>query len=136
MKSHTVKGAAILETIPGLDAVIPIVRNHHEHWNGAGYPDRLNGDKIPRLARLVSVADSFDAMTTDRPYRTSMMVEDAFAQIRSHAGKQFDPDCAEAFMSIRPRIEQLLRQHQSLTHTEHLGKLYDVSKLLLGVACA
>jgi putative nucleotidyltransferase with HDIG domain len=68
MKSHTVKGAVILETIPGLDKVIPIVRNHHERWDGTGYPDRLAGEGIPPLARLMAVADTFDAMTTDRPY--------------------------------------------------------------------
>src|SRR5262249_25324858 len=68
MKTHTVKGAAILATVPDLAPVIPIVRSHHERWDGRGYPDGLAGDAISRLARVVAVADAFDAMTSNRPY--------------------------------------------------------------------
>jgi putative nucleotidyltransferase with HDIG domain len=130
MKSHTVKGAAILETIPDMEEVIPIVRNHHERWDGTGYPDRLAGDKIARLARLVAIADAFDAMTTDRPYRIGLTVEEAFAQIARGAGTQFDPVFVEAFLRLRPRIEHLVRQHQTLMHTEHVGRHFNVSKLM------
>jgi putative nucleotidyltransferase with HDIG domain len=137
MKSHTVKGAAILESLPELDSVIPIVRNHHERWDGGGYPDRLARDKIPKLARLLAVADSFDAMTTDRPYRVGLSVDEAYAQIEKGAGGQFDPDCAEAFLRLRPSIEQLLEHHQSQTHTDHnLAKLFDVARLLKSPVCA
>ena len=83
MKSHTVKGAALIETLPGLDAVLPIVRNHHERLDGAGYPDQLAGEKIPLLARLMAVVDTFDAMTTDRPYRDGMSIDEALTQIES-----------------------------------------------------
>jgi putative nucleotidyltransferase with HDIG domain len=136
MKSHTVKGAAILETIPDMDEVIPIVRNHHERWDGTGYPDRLAGEQIARLARLVAVADAFDAMTTDRPYRIGLTVEEAFTHIARGAGTQFDPVFAEAFVRLRPRIEHLVRQHQDLTHTENLGRCFNVSKLLSNALCA
>ncbi len=104
MKTHTVKGAAILATIPDLVPVIPIVRSHHEQWDGGGYPDGLVGGEIPRLARIVAVADAFDAMTSDRPYRQGMSPDIAFAEIDRLSGKQFDPECAAAFVAIRDRI--------------------------------
>ncbi len=108
MKSHTLKGAAILETIPDLAPVIPVVRNHHERWDGTGYPDGLAGENIPRLARIVAVADAFDAMTSDRPYRPGMPAEVAFEEIRTKSGIQFDPECAAAFLRLRPRLEEML----------------------------
>ena len=117
MKTHTVKGAAILQAIPGLDAVIPIVRNHHERWDGRGYPDRLAGDRIPHLARVVAVVDAFDAMTTDRPYRAGMSVDQALAQIGEGAGGQFDPECAKAFVCLRPKITAMLGSETPTTMT-------------------
>src|SRR4029434_9800540 len=69
MKTHTTKGAKILEQIPDLLPIIPIVRSHHERWDGKGYPDGLVGEAISPLARVVALADAFDAMTSDRPYR-------------------------------------------------------------------
>jgi putative nucleotidyltransferase with HDIG domain len=136
MKTHTLKGAAILETIPGLETVIPIVRNHHERWDGTGYPDGLAGEKIPRLARLLAVADTFDAMTTNRPYRSGLSSDLAFAQIHEGAGTQFDPECADAFVRYRPRIEQLLRQHQAESHTLSKENLLEVANLFAGALCA
>jgi putative nucleotidyltransferase with HDIG domain len=106
MKSHTTKGAKILETVPDLAPVIPIVRSHHERWDGQGYPDRLAGDAIPRLARIVSVADCFDAMTSDRPYRAGMPADTVFLEVEKQKGKQFDPEMANAFLAIRQRIVQ------------------------------
>ncbi len=91
MRSHTVRGAAILQGIPGLAAVLPIIRSHHERWDGRGYPDGLAGEAIPLLARMVAVADSFDAMTSDRPYRKSMPLARAFSEIAAGSGRQFDP---------------------------------------------
>lgn len=104
MKSHTTKGATILATVPDLSAVIPIVRSHHERWDGNGYPDKLAGEAIPPLARIVAVADAFDAMTSDRPYRKGMAVEVGFGEVEKQAGKQFDPAAAAAFLEIRGRI--------------------------------
>src|SRR5262249_48838636 len=104
MQTHTVKGAEMLATVPELEPVIPIVRSHHERWDGRGYPDGLITDAIPRLARIVSVADTFDAMTSDRPYRKGMPAEVAFAEIEKQSGKQFDPECAAAFLEMHDRI--------------------------------
>jgi putative nucleotidyltransferase with HDIG domain len=121
MKSHTVKGAAILATIPGLEQVIPIVRNHHERWDGAGYPDGLAGAQISRLACVVAVADTFDAMTTDRPYRAGLPAEEAFEQIACGAGSQFDPACVAAFLRLQEPLGHLVRQQQALEHTDLCG---------------
>jgi putative nucleotidyltransferase with HDIG domain len=106
MKSHTTKGAKILEQVPDLAPVIPIARSHHERWDGNGYPDGLKGVQIPVMARIVAVADAFDAMTMDRPYRKGMPAEVAFAELEKHKGKQFDPEFASAFLAIRQRIVQ------------------------------
>jgi putative nucleotidyltransferase with HDIG domain len=118
MQSHTVKGAAILSTVPDLQPVIPIVRSHHEQWNGRGYPDSLSGDAIPLLARIVAVADAFDAMTTDRPYRKGMSADLAFAEVQRLSGQQFDPTVAEAFLAIRERIVQEMPTGQSVPDTD------------------
>src|SRR4051794_35263789 len=106
MKTHTTKGAKILEQVPDLAPVIPIVRSHHERWDGGGYPDGLAGEEISKLARIVAVADAFDAMTSDRPYRPGLPAEKAFAEVEKMKGRQFDPRCAAAFLSIRHRIVQ------------------------------
>jgi putative nucleotidyltransferase with HDIG domain len=108
MESHVVKGAALLANIPGLTPMVPIVRHHHERWDGRGYPDRLAGEAIPLLARVVAVADAFDAMTTDRPYRRALRLEDALAELVARAGSHFDPRCVEAFVRLRPQVERML----------------------------
>jgi putative nucleotidyltransferase with HDIG domain len=113
MQTHTVKGATILGTIPDLAPVIPIVRSHHERWDGKGYPDGLAGPAIPRLARIVAVADTFDAMTSDRPYRKGMAAEVAFAEVEKQSGKQFDPECATAFLTIREELVPVLKQPEA-----------------------
>jgi len=108
MQAHVVKGVALLENMPGLLPMLPIVRHHHEHWDGSGYPDGLAGEAIPLLARVVAVADAFDAMTSDRPYRKAFPCGDALAELVARAGSHFDPRCVEAFLRQRPRIEALL----------------------------
>ena len=105
MREHTTIGAQILGTIPDLATVIPIVRNHHERFDGKGYPDGLAGEAIPRLARVVAIADAFDAMTTDRPYRPAMTPDQAFAEVLHLSGSQFDPKIAKVFLNIRDKIE-------------------------------
>jgi putative nucleotidyltransferase with HDIG domain len=109
MKTHTTKGADILSLIPDLHPIIPIVRSHHERWDGKGYPDGLAGDAISPLARIVSVADAFDAMTSERPYRKGMPADMAFTEVEKQRGKQFDPACADAFLAIRGRILQEMK---------------------------
>lgn len=110
MQTHTVKGAAILATIPDLEPIIPIVRSHHERWDGRGYPDGLAGEAIPILARVVAVADSFDAMTTDRPYRKGLAAEEAFEEVARLSGQQFDPQCAAGFLAIRERVVDAMKE--------------------------
>jgi putative nucleotidyltransferase with HDIG domain len=106
MKTHTVKGDEILATIPDLASVRPIVRSHHERWDGRGYPDGLAELSISPLARVVALADAFDAMTSDRPYRKGMSPEVAFAEIEKQAKKQFDPNFAAGFLAIKDNILQ------------------------------
>jgi putative nucleotidyltransferase with HDIG domain len=128
MKTHTTKGAEILGTIPDLDPILPIVRSHHERWDGRGYPDRLAGEAIPRLARIVAVADAFDAMTSDRPYRRGMAPEVAFAEVQKQSGKQFDPECAEAFLAIRQQVMEAIRPNSvtSSRTTTRVAKMVKV----------
>jgi putative nucleotidyltransferase with HDIG domain len=111
MKLHTVKGAEIIDTVPDLWPIKPIVRSHHERWDGRGYPDGLAGESIPALARVVALADAFDAMTSDRPYRKGMAASVAFTEIEKQAGRQFDPRFAAAFLEMR---ESVLKEMQEL----------------------
>jgi len=109
MQTHTTLGAEYLITIPELHPILPIVRNHHERWDGTGYPDRLAGEEIPVLARIVAVCDAFDAMTSDRPYHVNKKgkpAEVAFAEVQKQIGRQFDPAAATAFLAIKDLILQ------------------------------
>jgi HD-GYP domain-containing protein (c-di-GMP phosphodiesterase class II) len=117
MQTHVLKGTVLLETIPGMASLLPLVRSHHERWDGAGYPDRLAGEQIPMLARVVAVAEAFDAVSTDRPYRRKLGLPEAFAEIERHAGTQFDPDCVRALLRLRPKLEQLVRARMLTTST-------------------
>jgi HD-GYP domain-containing protein (c-di-GMP phosphodiesterase class II) len=81
----------------GLTSVLPVVRSHHEAWDGSGYPDGLSGEEIPYLARIVSICDAFDAMTSERAYRPALDSRDALREIRKASGKRFDPLLAESF---------------------------------------
>jgi putative nucleotidyltransferase with HDIG domain len=99
MNSHPVLGAQIIAPVEKLAAELPIIRHHHEWYNGSGYPDRLIGDEIPKLARILHVADAFEAMTAARPYRmTPLTQEQALAELRKFAGVQFDPVIVDAFV--------------------------------------
>jgi HD-GYP domain-containing protein (c-di-GMP phosphodiesterase class II) len=104
MQTHTIKGAAIVATVPELVPAIPIIRSHHEQWDGHGYPDGLVGEAIPRLARIVAVADAFDAMTSDRPYRRARGHAEALRELQQQSERQFDPVCVAAFVAIRERV--------------------------------
>jgi hypothetical protein len=110
MQTHTVKGVAILQPIPEMAPVLPLVRSHHERWDGTGYPDGLAGEAIPYLARVLAVADTFDAMTTDRPYRAGLPLDRALLEIQAAAGTQFDADCAAAFLRLAPGLEERFRE--------------------------
>lgn len=108
VRAHAAAGAALIASLPSLAGPAAIVRSHHERWDGQGYPDGVAGDSIPQLARMVAVADAFDAMTTARPYRPALSAQQAFQQLQEQAGHQFDPACIHAFLTLRPRLESML----------------------------
>jgi putative nucleotidyltransferase with HDIG domain len=102
MNSHPVLGAEIIAPVKRLEPELPIIRHHHEWFNGSGYPDRLVADEIPRLARILHVADAFEAMTAARPYRmTPLTPEQALAELRKFGGIQFDPEVVDAFVRTK-----------------------------------
>lgn len=103
MQTHPALGEVIVKKVPLLADTLPGVRHHHERWDGNGYPDRLKGEAIPRIARFLSIADTYDAMTSDRPYRKGMAAEVALDEIERNAGKQFDPEMALAFSRLMRR---------------------------------
>jgi diguanylate cyclase (GGDEF)-like protein/PAS domain S-box-containing protein len=102
MKKHPELGAIIVSAVPGFEATLPAVKHHHEAWDGTGYPDRLKGEEIPLIARIMAVADAYSAMTSDRPYRTGMSAEKALGILRAGAGKQWDANCVAAFLESHP----------------------------------
>jgi HD-GYP domain-containing protein (c-di-GMP phosphodiesterase class II) len=99
MRQHPAIGAQIMSPIRMLKDIIPGIRNHHETWDGTGYPDRLKGDEIPMVARIIGVSDTFDAMTTTRPYQQAMTLDYVLAKMRSMVGSRFDPLVIDAFMA-------------------------------------
>jgi putative nucleotidyltransferase with HDIG domain len=102
MNAHPVLGAEIIAPVKRLEPELPIIRHHHEWFNGSGYPDRLVGDEIPKLARILHVADAFEAMTAARPYRmTPLTPEQALAELRKFGGIQFDPEVVDAFVRTK-----------------------------------
>jgi len=100
METHPALGEVIVRKAPKLVASLPGVRHHHERWDGRGYPDGLRGERIPRLARILALADTFDAMTSDRPYRKGMSWGTALDEIARSAGTQFDPELAPIFVNL------------------------------------
>jgi len=99
-RQHTVIGEDIIRPLNPGPAVLSMIRNHHERWDGSGYPDRLRAEQIPLLARIVGVADAFHAMTSHRPYRPAALIYNAVDEIRSLAGAQFDPKVVEALLEL------------------------------------
>ncbi len=104
MKLHATVGADILSPIDFPFPVVPIVRHHHENWDGSGYPAGLHGNDIPLGARILSVVDCFDALTSDRPYRARLSSEEAVRMIVARAGQMYDPAVVEAFVRIAPTL--------------------------------
>ncbi|PWT83072.1 MAG: hypothetical protein C5B44_01155 [Acidobacteria bacterium] len=105
MKIHTVVGAQILSRVDFPYPVIPIVRHHHEQWDGRGYPDQLKGEEIPITARILSVVDCFDSVREDRPFRRGMTMEEATALLRRGSCVHFDPNVVERFIEYLPTFE-------------------------------
>lgn len=108
MKRHPVVGAELIKNIPYLAIAIPVVRHHHERWDGQGYPDGLKGEEIPLAARIVMVADALDAMTTSRAYQRKSSPDEAYEEIVKCAGTVFDPDVVEALKGCWHEIRAIM----------------------------
>src|SRR5437660_1032377 len=117
MREHARIGYDMLKGLPFLQPSLPGVLHHHERWDATGYPAGLGGAAIPMLVRILAVADVFDALISDRPYRQGLSVEAASAAIWNEAGRQFDPDVVTAFLACRPAIEAVLRNMRTAEPT-------------------
>ncbi|UCE87362.1 MAG: HD domain-containing protein, partial [Deltaproteobacteria bacterium] len=123
MKKHPEIGGKILEPVEFLRDVVPCVRHHHEWYDGSsrGYPERLQGDRIPLPSRIILVADTVEAMTSDRPYRKALTLETAVAELHKFAGSQFDPTCVDACLRIiEVEGEAFIRRDQNFDIYEFL----------------
>ncbi len=122
VRKHPLKGRNILAPISSLAAVTEVIYYHHEHWDGGGYPEGLAGQDIPQMARIIGVADAFDAMTSQRPYRAPLNLEEAFAELQKGAGGQFDPELVDIFIAQKEKIAELLQSHQGRKSNLFRGK--------------
>ena len=128
IKTHTIEGQKLLDRVGGfMHEVGLIVRSHHERWDGGGYPDGLAGETIPLEARIIACCDSWNAMRTDRAYRTALTHDEALAEVRSNRGAQFDPRIAETLITIvdgapQPRSDRALSVLDAAT-AEHVAQL-------------
>jgi HD-GYP domain-containing protein (c-di-GMP phosphodiesterase class II) len=113
MKTHTTKGANILRPVPQLREMLPGIELHHESLNGRGYPYGLKGDEIPLLARVIAVADTFDALTTNRPYQKAHDSVDALSIINNLSGQRLDPDAVTALLAVYYRGEITIQKSVS-----------------------
>jgi len=105
MKMHTIIGADMLSNVDFRYPVVPIVRHHHERWDGRGYPDGLKGEAIPITARILTLVDNYDALRSDRPYKTGMTREQALTYIKENAGTFFDPKLVDIFLAMADQLE-------------------------------
>jgi HD superfamily phosphohydrolase YqeK len=101
MKTHSEKGAKLIAKVTQFADLVAPIRGHHEAWDGSGYPDRLRGTAIPQWARIIAIADTIDAMTTDRPYRKAMAVDEVLVELQRQSGRQFDPAIVRDLVSPR-----------------------------------
>jgi len=126
MKTHPQKGFKIMSQIPAMRDFLPGMYMHHEMINGQGYPQGLKGDELPMQARIVSVADTFDAMTTERPYQRAMDLEAALTRLKSFTGTRYDPQVVAAFIAaceagkIRPGVTRVNRQQSNVRNLQPL----------------
>jgi putative nucleotidyltransferase with HDIG domain len=114
IKKHPLKGAHILSAVSMFKEVVPLVKCHHEKIDGTGYPEGLKGDEIPFLARIIAVADAFDAMMSDRLYRSKLGLKEAIEQLQNNAGTQFDAKIVGVFVEI---LEDYDRMNSELQYT-------------------
>ena len=127
MEQHTLIGFEIIQQCgKQLEAIAPAVRSHHEHWDGRGYPDAIAGEEIPLLARMVCIADSFDAMTTARPYASAKSWDGAFEVLREVSASQFDPNLVEPFITA-------LKEQRVTAEVERINRTGELELLALSV---
>jgi HD-GYP domain-containing protein (c-di-GMP phosphodiesterase class II) len=100
VRSHVQVGASMIEMLGEMHAIVPLIRHHHECWDGSGYPDGLKGEQIPLVSRIIAVADMYDAMTSDRPYRKRRTHQFAVDEILKASGVQIDPKVSDAFLAV------------------------------------
>ncbi len=110
IKNHPEWGGNIVQPLTLLSAIVPLIRHHHENYDGTGYPDGLAGEEIPLLARILRIADSFDAMTTDRPYKPARTPREACLVLKQEAGKMFDPHLVDIFISLISEQEEIKKE--------------------------
>lgn len=108
LKEHPQNGVDIIEPVKSLSRVKPIILYHHEKFDGTGYPEGLKGNEIPYLARILTVVDSFDAMTSNRPYNKRKTYSEGIEELRKWSGKQFDPKIVDAFIkTLKENVDEL-----------------------------
>ena len=112
MRKHPVAGERICTPLRFSDEIGKIIRHHHERWDGTGYVDKLAGEEIPLLARVISVVDTFDAMRSDRPYRRALSLETAIDELKTGSGSQFDPGIVDSFMEIIHEAGEAVQEAQ------------------------
>jgi putative nucleotidyltransferase with HDIG domain len=129
MKRHPRIGAEILERMEGFQDIVPLVRYHHERWDGCGYPDGIKGEEIPLGARILSVADTLDAMLSDRPYRPTRSLHYVLAEINRCSGGQFDPQVVEALLKLAKEKDRNFFKNSAATvdQTLRLNNSLDIS---------
>jgi HD-GYP domain-containing protein (c-di-GMP phosphodiesterase class II) len=113
IKQHVEIGHHILHDLAKLEEVLPVVLHHHETWDGCGYPNKLDSDQIPLAARILAVADAFDAMSSDRPYRKCLPDDNVDRILRAGAGHQWDPQVVAAFFRVREEIRRICREEEA-----------------------
>lgn len=107
LRLHAILAESVLESIWFLSPALPLIRHHHERWDGEGYPDGLAGENIPLGARIIGVAEAFDSLTWPSPFRAEVSEESALIEIKKNAGAQFDAAVVEAFEQVQPLIQPL-----------------------------
>ena len=105
IKEHPTKSVCIIRNIKELKEILPSIYHHHERYGGGGYPDGISGKEIPLIARIIAVADTFDAMNSNRAYRSKLSFEDILREIKNKTGKQFDPRVVDSFFQVLKKGE-------------------------------
>jgi len=129
MREHCQYGARLIEELPAFQGAIPVIRHHHERYDGTGYPDRLAGERIPVIARAFAIVDVFDALVSDRPYKRAFSYEEAVTIINAAAGTHFDPNFTVTFLDLARAVyqkfaslsEEELKSHAAELRLRHFG---------------